>query len=215
MKQKTAVELHQNVPPDWYERGIRENIFQRLWHYRRFRNVGKLIEPTGGKILDIGSADGTFTKIILERSKADLVIGIDALSPSVSYAKKRFARNKKLKFSVANAEDLPFKRGEFDAVFALEILEHLFTSQKVLAEAKRVLKKNGYLVILIPTENLLFRTIWFFWLKTRGKIWQGAHVQKFDHKKLEKLVKKSGFRIVAKKVFLLGMMKAVKAKPKT
>lgn len=214
MKQKTVAELHQNVPPDWYVRGIKENIFQKFWHFRRFRNVGKLIEPTGGKILDIGSADGIFTKVILDRSKADLVIGIDILSSSVSYAKKRFARNKKLQFRKANAENLPFGKGEFDAVFALEVLEHVFEPKKVLVEIKKVLKKSGYLVILIPTENLLFKIIWFFWVRTRGRIWQGTHLQKFDHKKLEKLIKNSGFEIVANKNFLLGMMKAVKARKK-
>lgn len=214
MKQKTAAELHKNVPPDWYVRGIKENIFQRFWHYRRFRNVGKLIEPIGGEILDIGSADGTFTKVILDRSKADLIIGIDALPSSVAYAKKRFVRNKKLRFKVATAENLPFKRGEFDAVFALEVLEHVFKPEKILAEIKRVLKKDGYLVVLIPRENLLFKVIWFFWVKTRGKIWRGTHVQEFDHNKLEGLLRKASFKIVVRKLFLLGMLKVIKARPK-
>lgn len=209
---KSAI-LHKNVPPDWYARGIKENIFQRFWHYRRFRNVGKLIESTGGNILDIGCADGTFTKVILNRSKASLVVGIDTLSSSVSYARKRFAKNKKLKFRVAEAENLPFGKDKFDSVFALEILEHVFKPEKVLAEIKRVLKRDGYLVVLVPTENLLFKIIWFFWVRTRGKIWQGTHVQKFNHKKLEKMIEKFGFEVVAKKNFLLGMMKAVKAKP--
>ncbi|KKS10939.1 MAG: hypothetical protein UU67_C0091G0005, partial [Candidatus Daviesbacteria bacterium GW2011_GWB1_41_5] len=38
-----------------------------------------MIEPAGGKILDIGSADGTFTKVIIEKSKATKVVGIDVL----------------------------------------------------------------------------------------------------------------------------------------
>ncbi|HUV42552.1 MAG TPA: class I SAM-dependent methyltransferase [Patescibacteria group bacterium] len=214
MKPKTAAELHQNIPPDWYERGIKENIFQRFWHYRRFKNVGELTKPTGGKILDIGCADGTFTKVILDYSKADLVVGIDVLPPSVAYAKKKFARSKKLRFRVAQAEDLPFDNNEFDAVFALEVLEHVFKPEKVLAEIKRVLKKGGYVVFLVPSENLLFRIIWFFWVRSRGKIWKGTHIQKFDQIKLEKLIKKSGLIIVARKFFLLGMIKAVKAQKK-
>lgn len=215
MKLSKAAILHRNLPPDWYQRGIEENLGQRFWHYRRFSEVGRLIDPTGGKILDLGCADGTFTKVIFDRSKADLVIGIDALPSSVAYAKKRFAKNKKLKFQVADAEDLPFDRGEFDAVFALEIIEHVFKPKKLMAEIKRVVKKNGYVVFLAPTENFLFKKIiWPFWLVTRGKIWQGTHVQEFDHQKLEALIKRSGFETVDKKLFLLGMLKAVKAKPK-
>ena len=74
-KLKLAEELHENIPPDWYYRSIQENIFQRYWHKRRFEEVGALIEPTGGRILDIGSADGVFTKVILDKSKASKIIG--------------------------------------------------------------------------------------------------------------------------------------------
>lgn len=210
MKLSEAAIIHRNVPPDWYERGIKENIFQRFWHSRRFSEVGKLIENSDGKILDIGCADGTFTKVILNHSGADLVIGVDILPSSISYAKKRFAKNKKLKFQVADAEELPFKRDEFDAVFCFEVLEHVFSPQKVLKETKRVLKRNAYAVFLVPTENLLFKIIWFFWENTKGWIWKGTHVQKFTNLQLNKLIEKTGFKIIAEKKFLLGMLEAVK-----
>jgi len=64
MSQKSAAEKHKNVPADWYYRSIKENIIQKYVHTRRFKEVAKLIEPTGGKILDIGSADGMFTSVI-------------------------------------------------------------------------------------------------------------------------------------------------------
>lgn len=212
MKLSEAAVVHRNVPPDWYCQGIKRNLGQRFWHHRRFTEIGKLIEPTGGKILDIGSADGTFTKIILDRSRASFVIGIDALSSSVAYAKKRFARNKRLRFRVAEAEKLPFKDNEFDAVFALEVLEHLFVPEKALREVKRVLKKEGYAIFLVPTESIPFKIIWFFWENTWGWIWKGTHVQKFANGELVKIIKKVGFRISTDKKFLLGMLKAIKAK---
>jgi len=212
MKLLDAAILHRNLPPDWYQRGIKENLCQRYWHYRRFSEVGKLVEVSGGKILDVGSADGTFTKIILDRSKASMVIGIEALSASVAYARKRFAKNKKLNFRVADAQDLPFKSEEFDAVFCLEVLEHVFFPDKVLKEIKRVLKKNGYVVFLVPIENLLFRIIWFFWENTRGWVWKGTHVHKFNNREMFKLVKGEGLEVETEKNFLLGMLKAVKVR---
>src|SRR3989344_4487311 len=126
---KKAADLHKNVPPDWYARSIKENFLQRFWHLTRFAEIKNMIEPfdsaQGRKILDVGSADGTFTKIILEKSKAQKVIGIDVLASSVSYAKRKFARSKKMSFQVADAHNLPFKENEFDAVFCLEALEHV------------------------------------------------------------------------------------------
>jgi ubiquinone/menaquinone biosynthesis C-methylase UbiE len=212
MELSEAAVLHRNVPPNWYQRGIKENLGQRYWHFRRFTEIGKLIEPSGGKILDIGSADGTFTKVILERSKADLVVGIDVLPGSVAYAQKRFSRNKKIRFKVANVEQLPFEKEEFDAVFCLEVLEHVFAPQKALKEIKRVLKEDGYAVFLVPIENVLFRIIWLFWENTRGWIWKGTHVHNFSHENLEKLLEESGFKIINKRRFLLGMLKVNKVK---
>lgn len=168
MKFLKAAILHRNVSPDWYCRGIKKNLGQRFWHYRRFTGVGKLIESTGRKILDIGSADGSFTKVIYGYSKADLVIGIDALSSSVAYAKKRFLSNQRLKFRLVDAEKLPFKNKEFDAVFCLEVLEHLFDPERALREIRRILKKDGCVIFLVPTENLPFKIIWFLGENTWG-----------------------------------------------
>jgi 2-polyprenyl-3-methyl-5-hydroxy-6-metoxy-1,4-benzoquinol methylase len=214
MKLSEAAIIHRNVPPDWYQKGIKENVFQRFWHSRRFIEVGKLVEPSGGKILDIGSADGIFTKVILDRSKADLVVGIDVLPASVEYAEKRYFKNKKLKFRVAEAENLPFKKNEFDAVFCLEVLEHVFNPQKVLREIKRVLKKSGYAVFLVPIENLLFRIIWLFWENTRGWIWKGTHTHNFSHDALKRMIEKGGLEVTDQRRFLLGMLEVVKAKKK-
>jgi len=48
---KSAAELHQNVPPDWYHSSIQKNYIQRYVHSQRFAEVAKLVEPTKGKIL--------------------------------------------------------------------------------------------------------------------------------------------------------------------
>jgi len=213
MKLSEAAILHRNVPPDWYQRGIKENFFQKVWHYFRFKNLGKLIEPSRGKILDIGCADGTATKFILEQSKADLIIGVDVLQSSVDYAKKRF-KSSKLKFLMADAEKLPFEKNQFEAVFCLDSIEHFFEPEKVIKEMRRVLKKDGYLVILVHTKSLLFRIIWFFWENTKGWVWKGTHVRKFSPEQLRKLIKDAGFEMIVEKKFLLGMYQVVKARKK-
>lgn len=206
-----AAELHRNVPPNWYAQSIKENILQRLWHTTRFREVGKLIPVTRGKILDIGCADGTFTKVILEHSKAKKIVAVDVLESSVSYAKRRFARSKKLFFKVADAHKLPFKNKEFDAVFCLEALEHVENPRRVVQEMHRVLKNGGYAIILVPSENLLFRLGWPIWTLTRGKIWKGTHLNDFSAGKLTHLMKEEKFTVDGNHKFLLGMLQAIKA----
>lgn len=216
--EKTAAELHENVPPDWYYSSIKRNLLQRYWHTRRFNEVSKYIEPTKGKILDIGSADGVFSKVILDRSGAKQIIGIDVLKTSVLWANRHWHRNKstrsKMKFMVGDAHRLKFKANTFDAVFGLEVMEHVFEPQIVFKEIKRVLKKHGYVIILVPSDNELFKIIW--WFVTRfwwAKIWQDCHVQSFStNHSLAQELKKAGFDVEVDHKFILGMLNLVKAR---
>lgn len=206
-----AVHLHENVPPNWYETSIENNLLQRYWHTRRFLEVGKLVDPAKN-VLDIGCADGTFTKVIFKKTKAESLTGIDVLKSSIDYVKKRFAKNKKMKFRVADAHNLPFKSDNFDAVFCLEALEHVVDPLRVLQEIFRVLKRRGYAIVLVPSENWLFHSIvWPLWQMMPGKnIWKHTHLHNFSNGFLEELVEKSGFNIEVKTQFLLGMLFLVK-----
>lgn len=209
--EKTAEKLHSSVPPGWYHRSIKENVFQRYWHKRRFQEVGKLTEPVKGKVLDIGSADGVFSKVILDKSKAEQVIGIDVLKSSVDWANKHW-KTRKMKFLVGNAHKLPFKSEIFEAVFLLEILEHVFDPIKVLKEVERVLKKGGYAIFLVPTESLLFRIVWFLWSFYRGKIWKETHIHAYRNDYLIRLCEQVDFTVERNKKFILGMLQAVKVR---
>jgi len=209
---KDAADLHSKTPPDWYHQSLRVDPFQRYWHRRRFKEVGKLIEPVNGKVLDVGSADGTFSKVILSKSRAKELIGIDVLKSSVDWANKHWKKNKKMRFMVGDAHELKFKANTFDAVFCLEVLEHVYNPKNVLKEFKRVLKKDGYGVFLVPSDNLLFRIIWFLWLKfyPRGWVWDDTHIQTYRNNLLPKVCKRAGFKVEREKKFILGMLHAVK-----
>lgn len=210
--QKTASELHKDVPPDWYYQSIRENVFQRFWHKRRFREVSKMITPVKGKVLDVGCADGVFTKVILDKIKASQIVGVDVLKTSVNWAKKHWRKSKKMKFMIADTHKLPFKTNSFDAVFSLEMLEHVFEPGKALKEMRRVMKRGGYGIFLVPTESLLFKIVWFLWRFSGRMVWKDAHIQDYRNKSLLQLIKQCGFKIEKSKKFLLGMLHAVKVR---
>lgn len=207
-----AVQLHEQVPPDWYYQSIKIDPFQRFWHKRRFEEVSKLIEPVKGEVLDIGCADGMFSKVILDKSHAKKIIGIDVLKSSVSWANKHWGE--KMKFLVGDAQNLRFENNSFEAVFCLEVLEHVQNPSKVLEEIKRVLKKNGYAVFLVPTDNFLFRMLWFFWLHfyPRGWVWKETHIQTYKKNYLTRLCQRAGFKIEKNNKFILGMLQAIKVR---
>lgn len=211
---KSAYELHKQVPPNWYYLSLKVDPLQRYWHRRRFEEVSKIASPVKGTILDIGCADGMFSKVILDKTKAKKLIGLDVLKSSVSWANKHWASTGKMKFKVADAHKLDFNKETFDAVFALEVLEHVHNPEKVLREIKRVLKPNGYGIFLVPSDSTLFKSIWFLWLHfyPRGWVWRETHIRTYRDNYLPKLCKKVGFKIEIDKKFILGMLHVVKVR---
>lgn len=127
----SAEELHQGVPPNWYYQSVKVDPLQKLWHQRRFKEIEKLIERTD-KILDIGCADGMFSKVILDKAKAKELIGLDVLKTSVVWANKHWKHTGKMNFLVGDAHDLKkFKSGSFDAVLLWRYLSTYIDRSKL------------------------------------------------------------------------------------
>lgn len=202
---KSLIEIHEEVPADHYDKGLKINLFQRIWHMRRFSEVSRVVKPVEGRFLDVGCHGGTFTKIVLSKIGSKDLYGIDISKPAIEYIKKKIPYGH---FQAADVQQLPFKDNFFDAVFCLEVLEHVDDPEMALKEIKRVLKKDGYGVVLVPSESKLFRIVWFVWTMYYP-IWRHAHVQNFNGKKLDQLIDGLGLKILLSKNFNLGMLKLV------
>jgi len=200
---------HHRVPPDYYDTGIQTNVFQRYWHTRRFDVVCEMIGSINGRLLDIGCHGGTFTSQIIQRTGPTEVVGIDIIRESVKYAAIQLPG---AQFVCANGLALPFQDAHFDVITCLEALEHVESPGQVLLESRRCLRGNGDLLVLVPSENWLFRFIWYFWTKFKGRVWDGVHIQQFKHQTLDILLEETGFQIVQRRAFLLGMLIAIKAR---
>jgi len=55
-----------------------------------------------------------------------------------------------------DAVNMPFKFGSFDFVLASHVLEHLRNPLKALFEMRRVLRDNGYVILVLPKKELTF-----------------------------------------------------------
>lgn len=54
---------------------------------------------------------------------------------------------------IANGDDLPFKDSVLDYVISSHVLEHFFDPVKTIKEWLRVVKKGGYVFMIIPTKD--------------------------------------------------------------
>ncbi|HBE78062.1 MAG TPA: class I SAM-dependent methyltransferase [Firmicutes bacterium] len=110
-------------------------------------------------ILDLAAGTGLLTLELAPHVKK--VYGID-ISPkmiSLAEAKARLRNIGNVEFCVGDAYQIPFAAGAFDAVVIGNALHVMLQPERVLAEAHRVLKKDG--LLLVPTfchgENYLSR----------------------------------------------------------
>jgi len=101
------------------------------------------------RILDVGCGDGNFSMLMGEACKAKEVYGIEISEKGVEMARKNGV---KCYFLDVDEEDFPFKDNFFDAVTALELIEHLFDPDHFLDEVYRVLKPEG--IFILSTPNL-------------------------------------------------------------
>ncbi len=210
---KIGEDLHVHVPANWYFESLKKDLLQRYWHSTRFREVKK-VTTQADNILDVGCADGVFSNLIFKNTKAKKLIGLDVVKTSIDWAKRHWSKNKKIRFIVGDAHRLPFKSNTFDAVFCLEALEHVASPKKVLSEFKRVMKTGGYGVFLVPSDNDLFKIVWWLWLHfyPRGWVWRETHIQTYRDNYLPVACKERGFKVELDKKFNLGMLHLVKVR---
>lgn len=202
-KLKSLNEIWQQVPPDYYHHGVARNPFQWLWHTSKVRTFKQLTtQKHFTKILDIGCAGGFMTNKIAQMFPDSKIYGIDAYRKAIKYAKNQFPH---IYFKVADAHKLPFADETFDLVICYETIEHVLDPKKILLEMRRIISKEGIVIIAMDSGNLMFQIIWILWEKTFGRAWQGAHLHPFHHNELEKIIIASGFKIIKKHFSHFGM----------
>jgi len=123
----------------------------------RIEIVSRLI-PNWAKVLDIGFGSATLEKRLKESRKKLNLSGLDISDLSVKRARKMFSDWTFKKGSILN---IPFNRNSFEYVLALEVLEHIKPSClfRALNEIKRVLVKNGFLIVSVPLNEGLKQLI--------------------------------------------------------
>ena len=98
------------------------------------------------KIIDIGAGTGRYSIALADEGHD--VTAIDLVKKNVSTIK---LKSNKVKTKQGNALNLKFEDETFDIALLFGPLYHLFSHEdklKAISEAKRVVKKNGYILIM-------------------------------------------------------------------
>jgi 2-polyprenyl-6-hydroxyphenyl methylase/3-demethylubiquinone-9 3-methyltransferase len=133
-----------------YEGTVGSREFQQVSR----RRIHWMCAQVGGPdVLDVGCSQG-IASILLAR-EGHRVIGIDREHEAIRAARERLDQEEapvreRVEFRVAEGRAVGFADGSFDAVLLGEVLEHQLDPGKLLAEARRVLRPGGRIVVTTP-----------------------------------------------------------------
>lgn len=116
--------------------------------------LGKINFQPNAKVLDLGCAAGTTSRIIKEFLGANgAVVGIDVSEKRISEAR---TISNDVEYRVGNAEFLPAEDEEFDVSWSRFTFEYLKNPLQVVDEMARVTKKGGKIAIADIDGNCLW-----------------------------------------------------------
>lgn len=147
----------------------------------------------------MGCGDGRLLRYLNAIFNFEYCLGIDRKADNEQSGNLEFIRG--------DIDKIPAKNNAFDAVLMLAVIEHIepFNLRAVLDEVRRILKKNGKLIITTPTpaskpvlEFLAFK------LGIISKTEIADHKRYYDLAELQVLLKNAGFKCELGKKFQFG-----------
>lgn len=155
--------------------------------------VRKLLPPKG-RVLDIGCGTGQIAKWICELGHE--VIAVDVEENNVVAASARFPM---IKFRVRSAYDeLAEPDGRlYDAIVAVEVIEHLYDPLRFFQRAHSALATGGKLIVTTPYHGYLKNlalSLANAWDRHHMALHAGDHIKFFSKRSLSAGLRQTGFR---------------------
>lgn len=191
----TAYDVADHYDHAYYEDLARRYRGRTRFARRRIANVRSLLPALRSKrVIDLGCGMGTFT--IEAAREGAVAVGIDP-APEAVAAARRVASAERVAgahFVRADAVRLPLASSSAQVILAADLTEHLDddTLQRTLAEAARVLRGGGHLVLYTPEHEHLFER-----LRERGILLAAdpSHIGVRSADTLARAVAAAGFRV--------------------
>jgi SAM-dependent methyltransferase len=134
---------------------------------------------TNLRILDVGCGTGAMSAAMSELGS---VVSADLSDLALRYSARRGLRS----LSSCDATRLPFRSGAFDAVVALDLLEHIPDDGAAAMEFCRVLTPGGCLFATVPA----YRSLW------SGHDQALMHMRRYNRAEVRSLIVGGGLRVL-------------------
>jgi SAM-dependent methyltransferase len=201
-------ELSKYYPQDYYSyenshrvappRSLKEKLVYFLLHPFQALNClfySKLLGQNrdlkcglGSRVLDIGCGDGRY--LLEKRSLGCQCFGNDIGEKALNRLREKVPE---IETRCGNLWDVDFSQNFFDVINMSHVIEHVRDMDKLLIEARRIVKDDGLLRIQVPNAASVSFAIF-------GKFWMPLdvprHVYTFSFPNLKRMFRDNGFEIV-------------------
>jgi ubiquinone/menaquinone biosynthesis C-methylase UbiE len=174
---------------EYYSPSFFKNLFEHESSHFWFRSRNRLLLwfinkylPDIKNLFEIGCGTGFVLSYIEKNIPMLELYGADICITGLEFASKRLSKTKLWQM---NACEIPFEE-EFDAICALDILEHITQDELALSQMYKALKPEGYILLTLPQHS---------WLNSfENKLNHNFH--RYELKEVKTKLKKSGFKII-------------------
>jgi arsenite methyltransferase len=162
---------------------------------QRRRVIDALALRPGERVLDVGSGPGLLAAEMAEVVGADgAVHGVDPSESMLAMARARGAPG--TEFHAGDAVSLPFDDDSFDAAVATQVYEYVDDMPAALAEARRVLRPGGRLLVLdTDWGSIVWRSSDDERMRRVLRAWDEHLVDPHLPRRLTALLRDAGFRV--------------------
>jgi SAM-dependent methyltransferase len=127
-----------------HSRTIQKEVVKEEPHSTLVQNI-----PDKGLILDAGSGNGQFARMLNKTGRTILCLDIKAPNK----------RNPENDYILGSVESLPFKKEVFEFTYCLSVLQFVKNDEAGFDEFNRTLKPGGRLVFTVPTKYSIFHLV--------------------------------------------------------
>jgi 2-polyprenyl-3-methyl-5-hydroxy-6-metoxy-1,4-benzoquinol methylase len=151
--------------------------------------------PPRSRVLDVGCGNGSVASEFAKRGCS--VVGIDMAEAGIQIARDECPSGR---FEVMAADSNVLENlgeSEFDLVYSLEVIEHLYAPRSFMAGCFAATRSGGQFICSTPyhgyLKNLMISAA-DGWDRHADPLFDGGHIKLFSRRKLCALMEEMGFR---------------------
>ena len=181
----------------------------RFWQVRQYENqseqqaLAKLLPKAGESLVDLGGGFGRLSHLYSSRFASCVLLDYSQKNLEQAKILTQTAEISNLSVRKGDVYDLPFKNQEFDCALMIRVIHHLLKPEKAIAEAARILKPDGILILEFANKIHLKARIkaWLHFPTSQSASWRTPNgiLKTYHPKYIQQILGNAGF-VIEKKI---------------